>query len=220
MSGVDPFVFLGCLELRELLDFEAHDARELGEHLERVPAESVFYHMAAVLMHRSALTETYPNDFALWVGSEVRDARLAERLSAVDPFPSDSMERVREELVSTIGDHLRHLSAAPPPSQGQPFRFFRTHLVAVPTGHQARTLREFRDALAEVDASALFYHIIDGRYRPGHGRSDFVEWIDRTLGSHELAERLAHIDLGVGSLERIRDRHLRVLTEALEQEAR
>ena len=82
MSDVDPFVFLGCLELRELLDFEAHDVRELGEQLERVPAESVFCHMAAVLLHRSALTETYPNDFALWVGSEVRDARLAERLSA------------------------------------------------------------------------------------------------------------------------------------------
>jgi hypothetical protein len=91
MSDVDPFVFLGCLELRELLDFEAHDVRELGEQLERVPPESVFCHMAAVLMHRSALTETYPNDFALWVGSEVRDARLAERLSAVDPFQSDSM---------------------------------------------------------------------------------------------------------------------------------
>src|SRR5207344_2844866 len=162
--------------------------------------------MAAVLMHRSALAETYPNDFALWVANEVRDARLAERLSAVDPFLSDSMERVREELVSTIGDHLRHLSAAPPASRGEPFRFFRTHLVPVPTGHQARTLREFRDALAEVDASALFFHIIGGRYRPGHERSDFVQWIDRTLAFHDLAERLAHIDPGVGSLERIRDR--------------
>ena len=217
MSDVAPFVFLGCLELRELLPFEAHDARELGEHLERVPAASVFCHMAAVLMHRSALTETYPNDFALWVGSETRDARLAERLAAVDAFPSDSMERVREELVATIADHLRHLSAPPPASQGEPFRFFRTHLVPVPTGHQARTLREFRDAVAEVDASALFYHIIDGRYRPGHGRSDFVEWIDRTLAAPELAGRLAHIDPGVGSLERIRDHHLQALTDALER---
>jgi hypothetical protein len=215
-----PFVFLGCLELRELLVFEAHDARELGETLEKVPVESVFCHMSAVLMHRSALTEAYPNDFAHWVAHEVRDARLAERLSAVDPYQSDSLDRVREELVSTIGDHLRHLSAAPSPSQGQAFRFFRQHLVPVPTGHQASTLREFRDAVAEVDASALFYHIIDGRYRPGHGRSDFVEWVDRSLGNAELAERLTHIDPGIGSLERIRDRHLRVLTDALEREGR
>ena len=220
MSAAAPFIFLGCLELRELLAFEAHDARELGVELERVPAESVFCHMSAVLLHRSALTETYPNDFALWVGSEVRDARLAERLSAVDPFQSESMDRVREELVSTIGNHLRHLPAAPPPTQGQPFRFFQMHLVPVPTGHQARTLREFRDAVAEVDASALFFHIIDARYRHGLGRSDFAKWVDVELGLPELGERLAHIDPGVGNLERIRDRYLRVLTEALDMEPR
>ena len=87
MSDVDPFVFLGCLELRELLDFEAHDVRELGEQLERVPAESVFCHMAAVLMHRSALTETYPNDFALWVGSVERKGFCARcALLAVHGF--------------------------------------------------------------------------------------------------------------------------------------
>src|SRR5215468_3844133 len=219
MTDAAPFLFLGCLELRELLPWEAHDARELGEQLEKVPLESLFCHMSAALMHRSALPDTYPNDFALWVASELRDARLAERLSAVDPFPSGSMDRVREELVSAITDHLRHLSAAPRASQGDPFRFFQLHLVPVPTGHEARTLREFRDALAEVDASSLFYHIIDGRYRRGRGRSDFADWIDSGLGLPEVGERLARLDPGVGSLERIRDRHLQVLNEALSREA-
>ena len=219
MTSAEPFSFLGCLDLRELLSWEAHDARELGEHIERVPAESVFCHMSGALLHRAGLTEAYPNDFALWIGNEVRDARLAERLAAVDPFPSTSMERVREELVSTIGDHLRHLATPVRATQGQPFRFFQMHLVPVPTGHQARTLREFRDALSEVDASALFYHVVDGRYHRGRGRSDFAEWIDGGLGLHDVAERLAHIDPGVGSLERIRDRHLRLLNEALDREA-
>src|SRR5262245_61607397 len=95
MTTAEPFAFLGCLELRELLQWEAHDARELGTALEKVPAESLFCHMAAVLMHRSAMPETYPNDFALWAASEARDARLAERLAAVDAFQADSMERVR-----------------------------------------------------------------------------------------------------------------------------
>ena len=31
MSPTEPFVFLGCLELNELLSQEAHDARELLE---------------------------------------------------------------------------------------------------------------------------------------------------------------------------------------------
>ena len=91
----------------------------------------------------------------------------------------------------------------------------------MPTGHQARTLREFRDALAEVDASALFYHIIDGALSP-RARAERLRRVGRRARSacRELGDRLAHIDPGVGSLERIRDRHLRVLTEALEREAR
>ena len=215
MTPTEPFVFLGCLELNELLPHEAHDARELLQQLERVPVESIFCHTSAALLHRPVLPEAYPNDFALWVGTEVRDGRLAERLAAVDPFHAGSMERVREELIATIGDHLQHLGAAPPRTQGRRFRFFQLHLVPVPTGHKARNLGEFRDAIAEVDVSAIFYHTIEARYRSGRGRGDFAEWVGSALGLNELADRLAHIDPHAGSLERIRDRHLSVLSDAL-----
>jgi hypothetical protein len=161
------------------------------------------------------LPEAYPNDFSLWVGTEVRDVRLAERLAAVDAFEAGSMERVREELIATISDHLQHLGGAPARTQGKRFRFFQMHLVPVPTGHEARTLAEFRDALTEVDVSALFYHTIEARYRSSRGRGDFAEWIAGGLGLPELADRLAHIDPHAGSLERIRDRHLSVLSDAI-----
>ncbi len=219
MSPTEPFVFLGCLDLNELLSAEAHDARELLDQLGRVPVESIFCHTSASLLHRPVLAEAYPNDFALWVGNEVRDIRLAERLAAVDAFEAGSMERVREELVATIADHLQHLGTAPPRTQGKRFRFFQMHLVPVPTGHRAQTLPEFRDALAEVDVSAIFYHTIEARYRSGRGRGDFAEWVGSALGLPDLADRLAHIDPHAGSLERIRDRHLSVLSDAVAGEA-
>jgi hypothetical protein len=215
MSATDPFVFLGCLELSELLPHEAHDARELLQQLERVPVESIFCHTSASLLHRPVLAEAYPNDFALWVGTEVRDVRLAERLAGVDAFQSGSMERVREELVTTISDHLGHLGGAPARTQGKRFRFYQMHLIPVPTGYEARTLAELRDGLAEVDVSAIFYHTIEARYRAGRGRGDFAEWVDKSLGKADVAERLAHIDPHAGSLERIRDRHLTVLSDAI-----
>jgi hypothetical protein len=216
----EPFVFFGSLELLELLPHEAHDARELGEQLERVPEESVFCHTSLALSHRPALPDAYSNDFAAWVGYDLRDRRLAERLAAVDPFQSGSMERVRQDLVATITDHLQHLPAAPSPPLVEPFRFFQAHLVPVPTGQEARTLAEFRDALADADVSVLFYHIINARYRLGRGRGDFVEWIQTALGLPELGERLAHIDPYIGSMERIRDRYLGALNEVLEREPR
>ena len=217
MTGAEPFAFFGCLELRELTAHEARDARELLSELPRVPAESIFCHTAAVLLHRPVLLEAYPNDFALWAATEMSDRRLAERLAAVDAFPSDSLEAVREELVATIQDHLQHRQAAAPHTQGEPFRFLQVHLVPVPTGHQARTLRELRDAIALVDVSALFYHIIEARYRQGRRRGDFAEWIEAALGRPDLADRLAQIDPYVGSLERLRDRHLSVLSGVLDE---
>ena len=218
MTAAEPFIFLGCLELSELTGHEAHDARELLAELHRVPVESIFCHTAAALLHRPGVPEAYPNDFAFWAATELSDRRLAERLAAVDVFPSGAAAGVREGLIATVEDHLQHLSAPPPQSQGDPFRFLEVHLIPVPTGHQARTLREFRDALTLVDASALFYHSIEARYRQRRGRGDFAEWIDTALGRPDLAERLGHIDPYVGSLERLRDRHLSVLSRALDEE--
>jgi hypothetical protein len=218
MTAAEPFVFFGCLELNELTGHEAHDTRELLAELHRVPIESIFCHTAAALLHRPVLAEAYPNDFALWAATEISDRRLAERLAAVDAFPSGSAEGVREELIATVADHLQHLPAAAPQRQVEPFRFLQVHLVPVPSGHQARTLREFRDALALVDVSALFYHFVEARYRQRRGRGDFAEWIDMALGRPDLAERLAYIDPYAGSLERLRDRHLSVLSRALDEE--
>ena len=208
-------MFLGCLEVREILGVEARDERELLEHLQRVPDESVFSHLSRRAPAPDRVPEAYPNDFALWVATEVRDLRLAERLALVDLFDAGSVEAARTQLVATVEDHLRHRPPGPGGGRAQPFAFMQAHVVPVPTGHRARTLREFRDALAEVDASALFFHLIEARYRLGRGRGDFAEWIATGLGNPGLADALARIDPHVGSLERLRDRHLTLLDSAL-----
>ena len=217
--SAEPFVFQGCVDLKELIPYEARDVRELLDQVGRVPVESLFCHTAAALLHRSVSPMGYPNDFAHWTGLEIRDQRLAERLAAIDPFESRSLEQMREELVATISDHLQHFPVTAPGPRTEPFRFFQAHLIPVPTGHQARTLTEFRDALAEVDVSALFYHLIEARYRLSRGRGDFAEWVASALGRPDVADRLASIDPYGGSLERIRDRHLTVLTTALDEPA-
>ena len=76
MPAAEPFVFQGCVQSCELLSHEAHDARELLEQIKHVPAESIFCHTSVLLVHRSPQPDAYPNDFAGWADSELRDRRL------------------------------------------------------------------------------------------------------------------------------------------------
>jgi hypothetical protein len=199
-----PFEFTGCIELREILGRRARDERELMEEIERAPAESIYYHTDSVFLRRPLVAGSYPNDFAIWVAAQIGDQVLAERLGMVDPFQFDSLERLREELLSILDDHLEGLNPVPRVVFGDPFFFVRSHLIEVPTGMVARTLPEFRTALAEVDVSAIYLHALDARSRRGVPGGQFAEWLDESLGLTELAERVARLNPYLGGLERIR----------------
>src|SRR5438309_5226021 len=67
--ATNPFVFIGCVELRQALDRHALDERELMDRLEEVPAGSIFYHTHGYFLRHRPVTMAYGNDFARWVAS-------------------------------------------------------------------------------------------------------------------------------------------------------
>jgi hypothetical protein len=221
MSATDqgrPFVFFGCIELREILGSRARDERELMEGLEQVSQGSVYHHTHGVFLHQPRVTSLFPNDFADWVASQIRDEVLAERLSMVDPFQFQSLEELRDELVSIIDQHISTLHPVPRVVFGDPFFFLQSTLIPVPTGLEARTLAEFRRCLADVDASAIFYHALDARIRRREGDEDFTYWIGQELGRASLAEEIRRINPYLGGLEQMRFQILRVIDAELARE--
>ena len=214
--ATDPFVFFGCVELRQALDKTALDERELMDRIEEVPAGSIFYHTHGYFLRHRPVTMAYGNDFARWVALEVRDQALAERLALVDPFEFASLEDLREELVSIIRDHLATLSSVPRVEFGEPFYFQESHVVEVPLGATARSLAEFRAGLAGAEASAIYFHMVEARTRLGRHSGDFAEWLRISLGMPELAERIGRIDTYMTSLERVRAKILSLVDEVLE----
>jgi hypothetical protein len=220
VTATQPFVFTGCVELRQTLDHRATDERELLERLEEVPAGSVFYHTHGYFLRHRPITTAYGNDFAAWVATQVRDQVLAERLAVVNPFEFTSLEHLREELASIIHDHLRRLSAVPRVEFGEPFYFQQSHIVEVPLGEGAATLAEFRAGLASVDASAIYFHMVEARARLGRRAGDFAEWLRNSLAMPELAERIERIDTYMTSLERVRARVMALVDVAMEAEPR
>lgn len=116
-------------------------------------------------------------------------------------------------------DHLRRLRIVPRVEFGEPFHFQESHIVEVELGAPATTLAEFRDGLASVDASAVYFHMVEARARLGRRAGDFAEWIRTALGRPELAERIERLDTYMTSLERVRARVLSLVDAELEKDA-
>lgn len=216
--GAGPFRFTACLELREFLGVRAENERQLLELIDQVPLDSIYFHTHGFLLRHKFATGLYPNDFATWAAVHARDQVLGERLALVDPGEFPSLEALREELVAVIDDHLRAIPMVPRAVPGEPFDFIRSRIVEVPTGVEARTLAELRQALLEVDSSALYFHLVEARLRLGRGQNDFAAWLEHGLGLADLAARARAVS-PYGSLERTRVRLLTLCDEALAEGA-
>ncbi|HXJ83306.1 MAG TPA: DUF5752 family protein [Candidatus Methylomirabilis sp.] len=212
----ETFEFIACLELREFVGTRAEDERQLVDLIEQAPLDSIYYHTHAFFLRHKFLAGIYPNDFATWVAVHLRDQALGERLAMVDPAEFDTLEHLRDELVAVIDDHLRQLGAVPRLVTGEPFDFIRSRTVEVPTGIEVRTLGEFRQALLDVDSSAIYFHVVQARARLGRA-NDFAAWLGRRLGLTQLAQRVRALHPYGGSLERTRARLLQLCDEALSE---
>jgi hypothetical protein len=203
------------MELKEYIGLRAENERQLAQLLDEVPLDSIYYHTHGFLLRPRVLAGAYPNDFATWVDVQVRDRVLGERLAMVDPADFSTLQALREELVSVVDEHLRRIGIVPQVVSGDPFDFIQSRIVEVPLGIEVRTLQELRDALLEVDQSAIYFHLVESRLRLGRGQNDFAAWLEQGLGLAELAARVQAVNPYAGSLEQARSRLIAILDDAL-----
>jgi hypothetical protein len=214
-SARNPFHFLGCWELREMLGRRAWDERELLEHLEEVPVDSIYFHTHSFFLRQRSFPGAYPNDFATWAAIQVRDRVLGEKLGIIDPQDFADLESLRTEVVSLIDDHLSQLGSVPRIIFGEPFYFMQSRVLEIPTGIKVRTLEEFCTALADIDVAAVYVHVVEARGRKGKRRNDFATWIDEQLGMPELAAGVARLSPFPFGLEELRRRLIVLCRDAL-----
>jgi hypothetical protein len=157
----------------------------------------------------------YPNDFATWAASQVRDRVLAERLAVVSPLEFSDLSELREELVSILDDHLANLSIIPRVVFGEPFDFMQSRLLEIPTGLVVRDLSGLRDGLLMLPPSGLYLHLVEARMRKGGRATSLIGWVRAGLGREDLAAMMEKIDPHMIGLERLRGEILRLCDEAL-----
>jgi trehalose synthase-fused probable maltokinase len=213
--GEGPFTFVACMELKEFIGVRAENERQLVQLLDEVSLDSIYYHTHGFLLRPRLRAGVYPNDFATWADVQVRDRILGERLAMVDPADFGTLQALREELVSVVDEHLRRIGIVPQVVSGEPFEFIQSRIVEIPTGVEVRTLQELREALLEIDQSALYFHLVEARLRLGRGRNDFAAWLEQGLGLPELAARVQAVNPYSSSLEETRARLIALLDEEL-----
>lgn len=213
--GAGPFGFVACLELKEFVGVRAENERQLADLIDEVSLDSIYHHTHGFFLRHKFVAGAYPNDFATWAAVQVRDRVLGERLAMVDPSGFANLQALREELVSVIDDHLRGLQIVPGVLLGEPFEFIQSRIVEIPTGIQVRTLKDFREALLDVDASAIYFHLVEARMRLGRGQNDFAAWLEDGLDLADLAAKVRAVDPYAGSLERARTRLIHLCDAAL-----
>jgi Family of unknown function (DUF5752) len=210
-----PFVFVGCWELREMLGRSARDERQLLEAIEEVPLESIYYHTHSFLLRHKYIAGPYPNDFATWAAIQVRDRVLGEKLGILSPYDFPNLESLRGEIVTIISDHLSRLQVIPRVIYEEPFHFMQSRIISAPMGLQVYTLAEFREVLATVDDSVIYYHTFEAILRLAKPKGDFALWMEEQLGLPELGERISRIHPYRISLESVRSRILNLCDQFL-----
>lgn len=198
----------------------ARDEQQLLEAIEEIPLDSLSYHTQSFFLRHAYIAGPYPNDFATWAAIQVRDRVLGEKLGLLDPYDFENLEALRAEIVNIIDEHLSQLQIIPRVIYGEPFYFMQSRIIEVPTGLEARTLTEFKNILATVDASVVYYHNFEAILRLGRKEGDFALWIEEQLDLPELAQKISRLDFYMTSLESIRHRIINLCHEVLEKETR
>ncbi len=204
MNGdVRPFEFRTRLTVTKLTRRTAKTVPELLAHLKQVPSSVVFHHTHHYLVQHQELSPEPPNDFAHWVTMALQLDELGERLASVDTIRFASLSALQNRLIEILDSAARHDGARSAPD-GEEFHFKDAVSVILPTGHVARNIEDFRNALMRVSTASIAYHLFEARLRVGGEDNDFSRWLEREVDLPAVARAIRALDPYTYTLEGLR----------------
>jgi len=208
-----PFRFHSTSLLVEIIGEKAHHLKEFVEILKKIDEASIFFHVHHAFREHSFIPSEYSNDFAHWIGEDLEESRLAERLAAVNIRDFKDLSSLRARLVEIIEEHLSQVTEIRMAPQGREFYFLRSTSIISPTEYEVWTLKEFAKALNKVGMRSLYFHFFDARLRLGHRNNDFSLWIENNLDNKDLAQRIESIDPYFVRMDQLREKIIALCKE-------
>lgn len=215
LEAKSEFVFKKGFYLVELTGKKAENLKEFLDIIKTIDNESLFYHMYHSLLEHHFIIPDYFNDFAHWLGSELHEDALAEKVASVGIYEYGDIGAIRQKLISLLEERLKVKKASNSAPEGGAFHFVKSRLVVLPTKYKAKNLKEFLRCLKKIDGGTLFYHFFVSRLRFAKAEEkyvdDFSRWAWDSLESPELADELAKLDPYGYTLNGIRDEIIKII---------
>jgi hypothetical protein len=186
-----------------LIEVSGQKARNLNEFMSAisiVDRASIYFHLHQPMLISPEAQQEYPNDFAYWMAKEVGDYILAEKFANLELFRIQDLERIRREMVSYISQRLIAQPDGRNVADGREFVFCQSRSIVLDCARRAVNLREFRDALKEIDANSIYYHLVETKLRLNRESNDFAAWL-QAIGEIELAHQVNSHDPYLTTLE-------------------
>ncbi len=208
-----PFHFFSTSSLVEITGKKAYHLKDFVKILQEIDESSIFYHTHHSFREYTFAPGQYSNDFARWVNDDLEEARLAERLAAIDVHEFTNLNDLRKKLVEITEEHLMdavEIRKAPP---GREFYFLRGTSIVSPTPYKVKTIEEFIDALNKVGMRSLYFHFFDARLRLGRRTNDFSCWIEDSLGDQEIADKINDLDPYFITMDQLKEKIITICRE-------
>lgn len=195
-----PFEFYKAVYLVEATTLKALTLGQLLTGVTLAEEMSIFYHLHRRFFANPEILPEYPNDFAYWVGEDLGNWVVAERLANLNLFRTASLEEVRREITVTLAEYLKDNSDGPQVPPDRAFIFCRPRIIVLPCGCQAATPQVLLSVLRTVECDSIAYHLFAPKVVPGSRRNDFALWF-AAWGYPALAQQLDSFDPYLNNLE-------------------
>jgi hypothetical protein len=213
-TQIKPFVFMSSVESVQLTGLKASSLLELFEGLQQMDDSSIYYHTYRFHRLHSFLNSRIQSDFAWWIGENLKELVLAERIQSMDLRQYHSLAEFRQNLMNLLEPlasqedrWTRHVPS------GLEFYFCRATSIVLETGYEAYNLEDFLHGLLQIDLSSIHYHLIEAPLRITASfqfKNDFSNWLSQSLHLDPIAQALEALDPYRSNLETLRQDLLRL----------
>src|SRR3989338_6952349 len=205
MIAKTPFEFHTSSQLVAITGRKAADLNEFLAILKEIEDSSIFYHVHHAFREYQFAPGLYTNDFAHWVGDELNENVLAEKLANINIKDYTEIKSLRARIAEIVDNYLQANTDSGRLKARHKFYFCKNVGIIQKTRYAAWDLEEFCGMLHRVGLRSLFFHFFEARLRLGRKSNDFSDWIKFNFGDERLARQIEALDPYLYTMDQLRD---------------